>query len=211
MRRRPPSRSAGFTLLELLIALALFGFVAVALSGGLRFAGHAIAAEQKRRVAFADLDAVENVLRRMIAEARQIEGEGDSLGFIGSLPRALAKPGLYAIRVGAVDDRLMLVWRAVPDDDAKEPGEPLGEEVLARNIAGFDLDYLTLSGNGALTPPGTGALTPSGNGAPVWRHSVDKKASPLLVRARLRLFEGDPRHWPELVVAPRIDVAPGQQ
>jgi general secretion pathway protein J len=191
MQRRPARSSAGFTLLELLIALALFGFVAVALSSGLRFAGHAIPEEQRRRAAFADLDSVGSVLRRMIAEARTIEGDGDSLGFVGSLPRALAAPGLYAIRIAIVDDRLMLVWRKLPDEDGKEPGEPLGEAELARNIAGLDLDYLTSSGNGDAA----------------WRPSVGEKVTPLLVRARLRFLPEDPRHWPELVVAPGIDIA----
>ena len=56
-------RESGFTLLELLISIAIFAMILVALTSGLHFAGRAWDQQQQRDVREGDVNAVQNVLR----------------------------------------------------------------------------------------------------------------------------------------------------
>jgi general secretion pathway protein J len=105
-RSRP--EEAGFTLVELLVALILVAFMATLVFGGLRLAVRVWAKTHESIADAADIWAVENVLRRTIAEAypafassrpsdRTIafEGGADKLSLLAPLPRAIA-PGITA-------------------------------------------------------------------------------------------------------------------
>ena len=81
----------GFTLFELLIVVTILGLIVVAMTNGVRFAGRAWQAQERRSELQGDLDAVQNVLRQLITSATGFNGDGISLRFVGTLPDALAR------------------------------------------------------------------------------------------------------------------------
>jgi general secretion pathway protein J len=103
--------TAGFTLLEVLVALSILGLILVALTNGVRFAGQAWQAQERSVTRRGDTDAVQNILRTLIASGTQFAGTGSQLRFTGEMPEGLARAGLYDIELYSEADRLMLTWK----------------------------------------------------------------------------------------------------
>jgi general secretion pathway protein J len=203
LHRRAPA--AGFTLLEVLIALALLGFILVALAGGVRFGVRAWQAEERRGAGAAELEAVHGLLRRMVATAQPLplaglgpagaslyfDGRPNEMSFISDLPEAIGGAGPYDLALElTAGGRLVLRWRPhVRPVPGSSPG-PYAETELMRGVAALDLRY----------------FVPAINGQPAgWLSEWRQPGTlPALVRVKLRLAEGDRRRAMELVVAPLI-------
>jgi prepilin-type N-terminal cleavage/methylation domain-containing protein len=178
------NRSSGFTLLELIIVIAILGLILAALTNGVRFAGRAWQVQERQSTRQGDFDAVQNLVRNLIASGTKFEGDSTSLRFVSELPEALARNGLYEVNFHAAGDRLVLSWS--PHFKGSSNSMRDTETELARGVAGFELTYY---------------IPPDG-----WRHVVNAAMKrPALVRVNLQL-EG--RAWPPLVVAPMIDDLP---
>ncbi len=103
-------RQAGFTLLEMLVALVVLGFLMIGLTQGVR-AGLALWDAQTRRVGeTAELDATARTLRRLLsgiapapsagfasvaASNPELKGSTESLAFVGD--PSCAKGGSYCV------------------------------------------------------------------------------------------------------------------
>jgi prepilin-type N-terminal cleavage/methylation domain-containing protein len=175
-RLRP---DGGFTLLEMLVSIAILGLILVALTSGARFAGNAWTLQQERSARQGDAEAVQHALRQMLQSASGIRGSDQALAFTGKLPAALARGGLFDITMSGSDDRLTLSWHA----HSKVAPPDQGEAVLLDGATDFQLSYYK---------------PPDG-----WQPVTKAKDPPALVRIRLRLPGG--RQWPVLVVAPKIE------
>lgn len=180
--------SGGFTLLELMIALAIFSMVVLILTGGMRFAGRAWEAQEQRIDRQDDLGSLQNLLRSLIAAGRRFKGDDTSVTFVGAMPLALARPGLFDITLQSADDQLVMVWRSEARPGAVP--EEMATTALARGVTGLDISYYVTDAQGQ-----------SGT----WSASIDAHHPPALVRIVLLLAPGDSRHWPPLVVAPMIE------
>jgi prepilin-type N-terminal cleavage/methylation domain-containing protein len=90
MKRRIAPGAAGYTLLEMLVALVVFGLLMAGLAQAYRYGLTALAAGQRAIAAPADLAAVDMALRRMIETAQldSLSGGPVSLAFTTSLPEA---------------------------------------------------------------------------------------------------------------------------
>jgi len=183
-RRHIEKSSGGFTLLELLIAIAILGLILVALTDGVRFAGQAWKIQERRSARQGDLDAVQNALRQLIASASGFEGDARSLRFVNTLPVALGRGGLYDIELRTSAGRLQLAWK--PHFKGPAAAQTPREIELVKGVTGFELEYYI--------PPGG------------WQHVLKAGVRPpALVRVDLQLGEG--RAWPPLVVAPMLDAS----
>jgi general secretion pathway protein J len=150
-------REIGFTLVELMIALLIFGILAAAGVGLLRFSVDAQAATKERLDALAADRRVEALMASDAAQAvprvtRNEAGdpvqafEGDGSGF--TLVRAgvdpltdIARPSLQ--KVGYRLEGGALTRRSWPMLDGTEPNPPA---VLARDVAGVQLRYRSRGG-----------------------------------------------------------------
>lgn len=186
----------GFTLLELLVALAVFGLLLAGLSGGVRYGMLAWESQVRLASRHEDLDAVDRTLRHMIAvidpgdatDAAPFSATRDRLDFITALPDGagtmLAQPIEAALLVDAAH-RLVLRWRPWLHVEQLRPAAAPTETELLRGVSRLELAF----------------WQPRGGWVAAWG-SVDL---PSLIRIRVIFPPGDPRHWPDIVAAPALD------
>jgi general secretion pathway protein J len=207
---------AGFTLIELLVALTLLGLVSVVLFGGLRFGTRAWEAGDQRAAQLAQVQAVQALLRRRIAQALPPEpetaeaaarrpvfaGAPDALQFLAAVPSRAGVGGIYAFDLAVIEGdrgaRLEVTWRLhraddeANGDDVPEPGLG-GRRVLIDGLARAQIRYFGASASGQDAD---------------WRDRWEAEAGlPRLVAIEAEFPEDDDRAWPVLQVAPMLGVA----
>ncbi len=142
MRQQPSQK--GFTLLELLIALALIGLMVVLLFGALRFASKAWASTEQRTERDAGIRLVYQYLADRMEQAKPVTayvesqgeevffftGQDDALEFVSPMPAHLGVGGLYIIRLqeqGGGGNRQLLLNRWLFHPEVLEGAEGLPE------------------------------------------------------------------------------------
>jgi general secretion pathway protein J len=121
------SRQTGFTLLELIISLALIGLMTVLLFGALRFAGKVWDASETRQERDTSISMVWQYLSDRFAQARSLrshvesegenvfffKGKANAVEFVSPMPAHLGSGGLYIIRLqrGLAGRKKQLVLR----------------------------------------------------------------------------------------------------
>jgi general secretion pathway protein J len=184
-------RQRGFTLLELLIAVAVLGIVIVLMNQGVAFGLRATSMQDRATARQGDLDAVDRALRQLVSHAdpgifpepATLRGSSDNLAMVTELP---SPPGEQRQRVAATvraeGGRLLLRWTPHHHVDRFGPAPRPQEMVLLSGVSGLQLAYFA-SGGSAWAPSWTG------------------DALPALVRIRI-VFASPSRHWPPIVIAP---------
>lgn len=197
-------RQGGFTLLELVVALTVFGFLLIALTRGVQ-SGLDIWNMQARQVNKTwDLDNSSRLLRRLLTQipvapaasinpgsppvAISFSGAADQLAFVGELPSGLGSDRRADITLHLVGKRFVIGWM------------PHRHELAAASAAAKDNEIL----NGVERVEFAYWGLPSPGAPPTWLTAWDGPSLPDLVRIRVALAKGDPRHWPDLIVAPRL-------
>lgn len=200
---------AGFTLLELLIAMTLLGLLMVVVMGGLRFGMRAWERSEAHTTATDDVRQAQSLLRREIAHAypyfimkqedlanrhvdfRGTEGE---MSFLAPAPAALGGAGWARVTFQQVDvgGKPALAMSAAPElAAASQP---------ARDILLQGLKSLTFAYFGP----------DEADGPASWHDRwAQMRWMPQMVRVTAEFEAGDARIWPELLVAPRISVDVG--
>jgi general secretion pathway protein J len=196
------ARQAGFTLLEILVALVVFGFLFVGLNQGTR-TGFALWNSQTRRISETEeLDAIARLLRSLLTgipilpssandtpQAIAITGQADRLNFVGELPTGLGATRLADITLELRDGRLLLSWTPHHHDPAGAPAVVPTETELTRGVERLEFAYF-------------GAASPEQ--PPGWHARWAGPELPLLIRLRLGLAKTDRRRWPDLIAAPQL-------
>ena len=188
-----PHRSAGFTLLEILVALVVMGFLLVGLAQGTHFGLRAWSVQSRIIDQRSALDAVDRTLRRLVQQAdpgnpsapAALQGNAARLAFTTRLPRAAALASREADVVLAVNGAHELVLRWVPHRHAVRfgPPPPPGQAILLRGVARLQIAYWPLGGAGG------------------WRAAWAAADLPALIRIRILFLPGDRRSWPDIVAA----------
>ena len=191
----------GFTLLELLVALVVLGFILAGLTQGVRYGLRATDTQARTLAERSELDAVDRAIRRLIEQmdpgsARDgaaMRGSAGTLAFVSELPAASGLPTRRADIALGVDGARRLMLRATPRPAGKPfgpPGPPIETELL-RGVDHIELAYW---------PRGP---------APQWTSTWGGNDLPLLVRLRVVFPPGDRRHWPDIIASPRRQRAAG--
>ncbi len=198
---------AGFTLLEMLVAVALLALIAMLLTGALGFGVRvwetAESVDERSRVA-----AVQRLLFQWLQEAEQtrmlgkdgedlrgvFEGHASALRFMG-VQQGIGLPGGYYLNELYLreEDTPALVLRrrlVQPDRSGLVEAAPEADDgearVIVDKVAAVEIAYF-------------GRETAASE--PEWLDSWSGRLDlPLLVRIRLRFAQSDGRDWPELIV-----------
>ncbi|HOB61739.1 MAG TPA: prepilin-type N-terminal cleavage/methylation domain-containing protein [Candidatus Competibacteraceae bacterium] len=198
----PNRRQAGFTLLELVVAITLMGLVLVMLYSGLRLGLNGWDSGERRAEITDRLRLAQEVLRRQLAQSMTVyrqanneqreriavfSGEPNEIEFVAPMLTQLGQGGLYRVRVGAGNGRLWMRWRPYwPDDPDVGPER---ESILLEGVSGLEWGYFgsDRSNGGEQSEP------------PRWRSEwTNPERRPSLVRLNLSV-DGAP--WPDLTVA----------
>lgn len=203
----------GFTLVELLVVLTLFGLISTVLVGGLRFGARAWDAGAEKSVWLIQVETVQNLMRHQFDEMvppRQAPrretgslkepelpptflGESDSLTVASFFPTHVGLGGINNFEFRIVDDedllRLDLIWSPYPSDDRPIDEDLIEERRLIQGFAKADFSYY-------------GILDDEREAR--WHDSWDAEGQvPELVALNIEFPEDDGRYWPALLVAPR--------
>jgi general secretion pathway protein J len=195
-------RQAGFTLVELLVALTLLAFLAVALFGGLRFGARSwdavtgasarqeaiVRAQSFLRDRLGDISAAGPPGAPSLAPTLAIAGEPDRMAFAAPWLSSIGQGGVYTFTLWhdpAGDGALMLRWR--PYDAGPANNEALtGERALLRGVRQLRIEYLA---------------TPTRRSTGGWSNQwAGTEVAPSLVRVQVVLAE-DGQVWPDLTIA----------
>lgn len=197
------SSARGFTLVELLVVMALLGLMAALLFGGLRYtartATHGTAVLDRAT----DLGLAANFLRSALADARPLPeteagAEDSAIAFaggahrvvlIGAAPPHLSRRGFYRVEIGLDREKHVLAahWIRLSPDEAMETSAALPASPLLDQVADAEFGYF-------------GALFDEE--APSWHGAWEgQRALPSLVRLRVGFTDGSAAA--DLIVAVR--------
>ena len=183
----------GFTLLELLVALAVLGLIIVGTVQGVRYGIKSWDSVAHQLDTTAELDGTDRVFRDLVHGISPVRngsfnGQRDSVSFVGHLPLtvpAARRAAALTLAVSA-DHRLLLRW--TPYRHATPlVVPPVADVELLRNVRSIELSYWA-----------------NLDEATEWQSMVSGIV-PRLIRLHIVFMPGDPRHWPDLIVAPMVN------
>jgi general secretion pathway protein J len=191
-------RDEGFTLLEIIIALAVFGFVLAGLAEATRFGVHAWTLETKLADQESDMERVARVVRGLI-EQSSAPMASDDKPFAGEEHRAIwitrlpdepeTRPIRRAQVVLGVDDthRLLLHWVVHPNAMSLSNAPEPQTVILAEHVDHMDLSYKQAAGDG-------------GKWVATWTLSN----LPAMVLVHI-VLQNKRLHWPVMMVPTMLD------
>lgn len=201
----------GFTLVEILVAMALVGLLSTLVVGGLRFGAQAWTKAGQRSADAADIDAVRNVVRRAIVSAfpafassdladRSVAFDGDraSLALVAPLPVAIeagvsARQRFFVAQNGRAP-ALFMGWRLdLPSSDESAP-LPENMVLLLDHVRAAHFGYFGQSDE----------MQERG-----WQESwTGRRFLPELVRVHIERDDPMLPPWPDFVAGPMASSTP---
>jgi general secretion pathway protein J len=210
-------RYAGFSLIEVLAALALLGLLLVGVYSGIRTATHTVHAGSAAIERLDRIRSAQQFLHRELAQvmaqpvgradngdAIYFKGDPHEMRYVAPLPGYLGKLGpqlqiLKLVDNGKGGQRLELSFAKLPSDG--QPAQPVAApEVLLEDVRGGTFSYR--------------GRDPQGRPVDWADRWADGRRLPSLVRVELQLDGID--HWPSLQAPLRVDpganlIQPGLQ
>jgi general secretion pathway protein J len=189
----------GYSLVELVIVLALLGLISLAIAGSLRFGARVwerteqeIGATETARGGHALLGTLlSHVYPRAAADGADaaFDGAAGRMTFLTDASSAYGAGGIARVTLSVKGERGAVAL--VLAHEAETGGASAREEVLLGGAERIGFSYAEVK-----------------DGAIVWTDTWAGKTSfPALIRVRVAFAKGAGR-WPDLIVRPRIDRAP---
>lgn len=143
------SRQAGFTLLEVLVVIALLGVLMTLVGGSLVSANHATAEAERFSARLDQVRAAQRYLRSALAQALPLAagpavtkpprfvGEAQRMTFHGALPASVGG-GVFQQRLALAGDRLLVTFERLDGQASERFGEP---QVVLTEVRGLAFSY----------------------------------------------------------------------
>ena len=191
---------AGFTLIEVLAALAVLGMILVALSTGLRFGQQALSAQNRSTATADQVGPVDTALRSLVAKAwpgaagaeARFDGTARALSFRTIMPESLTAQRTRDadVTIGVdPEHRLYLAWLPWYRNWMVAKPPPARIDLLA-NVDHVEFSYWDPS-----------LHLPSGGWVTAWVGTT----VPKLLRIRLVFTKDAGLRWPDIIVATARD------
>lgn len=194
----------GYSLVELLVVLALTGFISIAIAGGVNFGSRAWEKSGANVDMLERMNGAQTLLRNLFqrvlprdlnpniaADPDLFSGARDSLSFAAQAPSAFGAAGLARFQLRVIGNgatkALTLSWQSAAGAAARQ------EQVLISGARDISLAYATRDQNGIVSWGDTWTGLPG---------------APALVMVRATFPDGVRAKWPELIVRPRISRDP---
>ncbi len=189
---------SGFSLLEMVVAVVVLGFILAGLNQAQRFGISAWGLETRMAENAASLERMDRVLRRLIEQAsppaaaddKPFTGQEHRMVFMTLLPdEPQVQPYRRAQVSVGVDDhhRLVLRWQPHPDAQLLGTQPRMQEVVLADGLERIDLAYRQSAGDGGK-----------------WSKTWGESTLPSVVQIHFVLSGGHHR-WPDMQVPTMLD------
>ncbi len=204
------SGEAGFTVVELLIAFTLVSLLSILIASALRFGFKAWERNTVHTAGIEEILSAQSLLRRRLGRAyplfsakdpvqrghAEFSGDARSISFWAGAPIALgAGYARFTVSAPERDGHTDLILTVVPEFTSPHQASQTENTVLVRQISHVEWAFFGRRGTERQA---------------AWHNEwTNETALPQLVRLRLVFPPGDVRTWPELVIAPRIDVDVG--
>jgi general secretion pathway protein J len=193
-----PTAAAGFTLLEVLVALAVLGFLIVGLTQGMRLMAQVYSRQQRMFDAVSGLDATDRTLRRLVEQMDpsadsaklRLQGGAHAMRFVTALPLTARALQIRQAEVTVYVDglhQLMLRWTPWRHGERVGPAPAPAETVLLQGVDRVDVFYLPRDFRAS------------------WRTTWSDPELPASVRIHIAFPVGDSRRWPDIVARPMRD------
>lgn len=152
-----PSGSAGFTLLEMVLALVIFGMIAAVVYSAFYFGHRAVTSGERAADENARMRLVEEMMGRQLRSAVYYHavhdeddiafflGYSDGVMFVTSAPQSRGGTGLAVVTYRVVEGRLVVEERTsfTPDDLYDGPADASTEQaVLLEGFSSLRMEYL---------------------------------------------------------------------
>jgi general secretion pathway protein J len=192
----------GFTLMEMLVSLALMGMIAVILITSLQIGGHTWQRVMRATSSTEDIAQAQEILRLRlstlypddraagnISQPAFLISNGASLEFSGAAPEATAD-GISRYEIGVSARSSALEIRSLSDhnDHVGSPRDSRAESLLP-HVASMGVQFWLKS------------EATQGR----WVDRWDAKTLPRLIRIDVVFGANDRRRWPPLYIEPRVD------
>jgi general secretion pathway protein J len=200
------NREAGFTLVELLVAFALFSLLSLLVVSALRIGAKSWERGDAHATRLQDTLAAQTLLRRLVSEAYPLfitvpggdgfadfQGDAGSMSFLSAAPRSLDHGGRFRFTLTSAKSATLndLVLQASPELAADAGSSLSTSRTVLANISGVDFGFYG---------------TKRGSREALWHTTWTKERElPQLVRIRLQFLVGDEGTWPDLIVRPRVE------
>ena len=194
---------AGFTLVEMLVALALIGIAAMMMAAGFASGERVWRSAELRAAGGQDVESAQTLIRDRIERLRpvtrfeastafaDIDGDDDRLDFIALPPDAERPAPMQRYRLSLSDAGDLILASTGALAMAGGQDQPR-RTVMLRRVRAMQISYF--------------GADPSG-GAPLWQSQWSRRETPpQLVRVRLSFGPGDLRTWPELIMRPAASI-----
>jgi general secretion pathway protein J len=198
---------AGFTLVELLVAMALVGLLSVLIFSGMRFGARSWDKSNAHLGGADDVRIAQELLGRTVGEAYpmfltanptdphvEFDGANNQMDFLAPPPAAFAMGGLARFRFSAVRKGKTVQLVVAIETELARGGSPsaVDREVVLTGMKALSFSYFGATHRG---------------GAETWHDRwADAKLLPKLIKISGGFFDNDSRIWPEMFVPTHVDM-----